>query len=210
MHRLIAVIALSALLAACESGTHPVFSPPPAATPPTETTAAILQPSEVPPELSACLGSGPMDVYITTLANSDQALASRIGAQWEEMRVVGAAAGAISLYSANPAACQAELAATPNSKSLTSFVAVFGDAGEADRAWESGIFGFAAPAPAEIPPGIVRGAGTGLGPSSWTYDRPPVRLACWRRSVFVALVLEVGLDLAAFKSATAAVDARLN
>jgi hypothetical protein len=58
-------------------------------------------------------------------------------------------------------------------------------------------------------PGTARGTGTGLGLNSWTYDRPPLRLACWRKSVFVAFVVVSNLDVAAFKAAAAAVDARL-
>jgi hypothetical protein len=37
-----------------------------------------------------------------------------------------------------------------------------------------------------------------------------VQLACWHKSVFVALVVMTNLDATAFKTATAAVDARLN
>jgi hypothetical protein len=56
----------------------------------------------------------------------------------------------------------------------------------------------------------VRGQGTGLGLSSFTYDRPSVRLACWRRSVYVALVAVSNLDVTTFQAATAAIDPRLN
>jgi hypothetical protein len=64
--------------------------------------------------------------------------------------------------------------------------------------------------PAEIRPGVTRGTATGLGLSSWTYDRAPVQLACWHKSVFVALVVVSNLDAATFKAATTAIDARLN
>jgi hypothetical protein len=37
-----------------------------------------------------------------------------------------------------------------------------------------------------------------------------VKLACWHKSVFVALVVLTNLDANAFKAATSAVDARLN
>jgi hypothetical protein len=87
---------------------------------------------------------------------------------------------------------------------------MFGDEGQADRAWQSGVLGFVPPAPGELPPGLNRGTATGLGLSAWTYERAPVRLACWHKSVFVALVVLTNLDPAAFKTATAAVDARLN
>jgi hypothetical protein len=159
--------------------------------------------------LNVCLGSGPIDVYVTTLANSDAALAARVGAQWEQLRAAGAAAGAISVFAANPVACNAELGATSNAKSITSFIAVFADSGQADRAWNSGVFGFAPPAPGQIVAGVTRGTGTGLGLTSWTYDRGPLKLACWHKSVFVALVVVANLDAAAFKGATAAIDARL-
>jgi hypothetical protein len=210
MRRLIAILALSALVAACQSGTHPVASPLPTPTPRTTATDAILQSADIPAGLTPCLGSGPIDVYLTTLMHSDATLAGRVGAQWEQLRVAGATAGAISLFTASPAACNAELAATSNVKSIAAFVGVFTDPGQADRAWGSGVFGFAPPAPAEIPPGVTRGTATGLGLSSWTYDRAPVQLACWHKSVFIALVVVSNLDAATFKTATASVDARLN
>ena len=84
------------------------------------------------------------------------------------------------------------------------------DEGQADRAWQSGVFGFAPPPPGELVPGLTRGTSTGLGLSSFTYDRPSIRLACWHRSVFVALVAVSNLDLTTFKATTAAIDARLN
>ena len=200
-----------ALMAACQSGSHPVFSPPPPSpSPPTEPTAAILQSSDIPPGLSPCLGSGPIDVYITSLAHADAALAGRVAAQWEQLRVEGATAAAISLFTASPAACSAELGATSNVKSIASLVAIFADSGQADRAWVSGAFGFAPPAPGEILAGVTRGSATGLGLSSWIYDRAPIRLACWHKSVFVALMVVSNLDAAALKAATVAVDARLN
>ena len=200
-----------ALMAACQSGSRPVISPPPPSpSPPTEPTAAVLQSSDIPSGLKPCLGSGPIDVYVTTLAHSDAALAARIAAQWDQLRIAGAPAGAISLFTASPAACSAELGATSNVKSIASLVAVFADSGQADRAWLSGAFGFVPPAPGEILPGVARGSATGLGLSSWTYDRAPIRLACWHKSVFVSVVVANNLDTAAFKTATVAVDGRLN
>jgi hypothetical protein len=130
--------------------------------------------------------------------------------EWQQLGTQGAEDAAISLFAADPAACATELAVTSNTKAAANFVAVFADEGQAERAWESGIFGFVPPAPGQTGPGLVRGTGTGLGSSAWTYDRPSVRLACWRRSVFVSLVILANLDLASFKAATAAVDARLN
>jgi hypothetical protein len=210
VHRLIAILALSAL-AACQSGTHPVSSPtPPSPTPSNLPTAAILQSADVPSGLNVCLGSGPIDVYIVSLAHADPALAARVGTQWQQLVVGGATGGAISLFTASPAACNAELGATSNVKSVTSFVAIFNDAAQADRAWGSGVFGFVPPAPGEILPGVVRGTDTGLGLSSWTYDHANIRLASWHKSVFIALVIVSNLDAAAFKAATVAIDARLN
>jgi hypothetical protein len=210
MRRLIAIFALSALVAACQSGTHPVASPLPTSTPHTTATDAILQSADIPAGLTPCLGSGPIDVYVMTLAHADAALAGQVGAQWEQLRVAGATAGAISLFTASPAACNAELAATSNVKSIAAFVGVFADPGQADRAWGSGVFGFVPPLPAQILPGVTRGTATGLGLSSWTYARAPVQLACWHKSVFVALVVVSSLDVPTFKGATTAIDARLN
>jgi hypothetical protein len=210
VHRLIAILALSALVAACESGTHPVPSPVPTPTPHTEPTAAVLQSTDIPAGLNACLGSGPIDVYLTTLAQADAALAARVGEQWQQLQVAGATAGAVSVFTASLAACKAELGSTTNIKSIASFVAVFENSGQADRAWGSGVFSFVPPAPGQLLPGVTRGTVTGLGLSSWTYDRAPARLAGWHKSVFVALVVASNLDAAAFKAATTAVDARLN
>jgi hypothetical protein len=210
VHRLIAILALSAL-AACQSGTHPVFSPaPPSPTPSNSPTSAILQSADIPSGLKVCLGSGPIDVYLVSLAHSDQALEAKVATQWQQLVNAGATSGAISLFAASPAACNAELGAISNVKSMTSFVAIFADSAQADRAWGSGVFGFVPPTPGEILPGVVRGSETGLGLSSWTYDRANVRLASWHKSVFVALVVASNLDAAAFKAATAAIDARLN
>jgi hypothetical protein len=151
-----------------------------------------------------------MDVYLSLLATADATLASHVTDQWTLMQTRGATAGAISTFAANPSACKAELGATTAVKSISSFVAQFADEGQADRAWQSGVFGFAPPPPGELVPGLTRGTSTGLGISSFTYDRPSVRLACWHRSVFVALVVAGNLDLTAFKAATAAIDPRLN
>jgi hypothetical protein len=204
------VCALVSLAVACQNETHPAFSPVPSPSPHTAPTAAILQSADVPVGLNVCLGSGPMDVYLSVLATADSTLANRLTDQWLRLRTSGATAGAISTFAANASACSAELGATTNVKAMSSFVAQFADEGEADRAWQSGIFGFAPPAQGELLPGLSRGTGTGLGISSFTYDTPGLRLACWHRSVFVALVVVSNLDLTAFKAATAAIDPRLN
>jgi hypothetical protein len=209
--RLIAILGLSILIASCQNSTPVVVvSPSPSPSPHSAPTDSVLQSSEVPAALSPCLGSGPIDVYITTLANADANLAARVANQWEQLRVAGATSGAISLFTSTPAACNAELATTSSGKSITAFVAEFADPGQADRAWQAGVFGFMPPAPGDLPAGVTSGTGTGLGLSSWTYDRPPVHLASWHKSVFVSLVVVSNLDAATFKAATAAIDARLN
>ncbi len=210
MGRFLAVAVLVTLAVACQNQTHPVFSPTPTPTPHTLPTAAILQTADAPVGLSVCPGYGPMDGYLAVLGTTDAALASRLSDQWLRLRSSGATAGAISTFAANPTACRSELGATTSIKAISSFVAQFADEGEADRAWQAGIFGFVPPAPGEVVSGLTRGASTGLGISSFTYDTPGLRLACWRRSVFVALVVASNLDLSAFKSATAAIDPRLN
>ena len=210
MGRLITILTLSALLGACQSTGTPVATPSPSASPHTVVTAAVLQPGEVPAGLTACPASGPIAGYLLSLQGTDPALASRMTDQWQQLRAKGAVNAAISLFTADPTACTAELAATSNVKSAASFVATFSDEGQAERAWGSGVLGFVPPAPGEVAPGLARGAPTGLGLSAWTYDRPSVRLACWRRSVFVSLVVLANLDPTAFKSVTAAIDARLN
>jgi hypothetical protein len=206
-----AILGFSILIASCQNTTPvAVVTPSPSPSPHAAATDAVLQSSEVPAGLSPCLGSGPIDVYITTLMNADPILAARVASQWQQLRVAGATSGAISLFTSTPAACNAELASTSNAKAIAAFVAEFTDSGQADRAWEGGVFGFMPPTPGELPAGVTRGTGTGLGLSSWTYDRPPVRLASWQKSVFVALVVVTNLDAATFKTTTSAIDARLN
>ena len=198
------------LLMACQGDTHPVFSPSPSASPHSQPTAAVLQSGDVPAGLIVCVGSGPMDVYLSVLHGADPTLAARLTGEWTRLQLQGTTAGAISTFTASSPACNTELGAMTNVKGVSSFVARFGDEGQADRAWQSGIFGFAPPAPGAVVPGLTRGTSTGLGISSFTYDRPSVRLACWHRSVFVALVVVSNLDLTTFTAATAAIDPRLN
>jgi hypothetical protein len=209
--RFIGCLALCALCIACQTQTPPVVaSPVPSPSPHTLPTAAILQSGDFPAGLNPCLGSGPIDVYLAALATEDPTVAARVSAQWQQLRAEGAQSGAVSVFAASQPACQAELGAMSSVKAATSFVAIFGDPGQADRAWQSGVFGFAPPPPAEIVPGVTRGTTTGLGLSSFVYSLPPVQLASWHRSLFVALVVVTNLDAATFKAATAAVDARLN
>jgi hypothetical protein len=171
---------------------------------------AVLQVGDIPSGLNLCAGSGPFDAYITSLQASQPALASSLSDEWQSLRTLGAVSAAISLYTSDASACTAELASVAKPESAAAFVAMFRDEGQADRAWQSGVLGFVPPAPGELPPGLNRGTATGLGLSSWTYMRTPVQLACWHKSVFVALVVLTNLDTAAFKTATTAVDARLN
>jgi hypothetical protein len=157
-----------------------------------------------------CAGSGPIAGYLSSLQATDPTLAGRMTEQWQQLRARGAVDGAIAIFAADPAACTAELGVTAKIKSAASVVVVFADDGQSERAWSSGIFGFVPPAPDQVAPGLSRGSGTGLGASSWTYTRPSVQLACWRRSVFVSLLVLTNLDAAAFKAVTSAIDARLN
>ena len=88
MDRLIAILGLSILIASCQNTTPVVVvSPSPSPSPHAAATDAVLQSSEVPAVLSPCLGSGPIDVYITTLANADANLATRVANQWDQLRV---------------------------------------------------------------------------------------------------------------------------
>ena len=211
MGRLPALILLIAFVAACQSIARPLASPTPTPSPSPHTAVAdaVLQVGDIPSGLNLCSGSGPFDAYITNLQASQPALASSLNDEWQSLRTLGAVSAAISLYTSDNSACTAELAAA-KPKSAAAFVAMFRDEGQADRAWQSGVLGFVPPAPGELPPGLNRGTAAGLGLSSWTYMRTPVQLACWHKSVFVALVVLTNLDAAAFKAATAAVDARLN
>ncbi len=212
MSRFPAFIVLIAFVAACQSTARPVASPTPSPSPSPHTAVAdaVLQVGDIPSGLNICPASGPFDAYVASLQGSQPALASSLNDEWQSLRTMGAISAAISLYTSDNSACAAELAAVAKPKSAAAFVAMFRDEGQADRAWQSGVLGFVPPAPGELPPGLNRGTGTGLGLSSWTYTRTPVQLACWHKSVFVALVVLTNLDATAFKTATAAVDARLN
>ena len=211
MSRLLLIIALSAL-AACQTGSQPlpVASPSPSPSPHATATAAILQSGDVPSGLTVCLGSGPIDVYLASVAQADATIGARAGDQWQQMRALGARDAAISIFTSNPSACNAELGATTTARAMVSFVARFDDSGQAHRAWEAGVFGFAPPPANVLVAGVTRGTATGLGLSSFTYERPSVRLASWQRSVFVAVVVASNFDSGTFKAAAITVDARLN
>ena len=197
-------------MVACQNDTHPAFSPAPSLTPHTAPTAAILQPGDVPAAMQVCLGSGPIDVYLSVLTTTAPDLATKEADYWSQLQAKGAMSGAIAVYAADPAACSVELGAAPRVKAITSFVAQFHDEGEADRAWQSGVFGITPTPVGEVINGATRGTSTGLGLSSFVYSRPPVALACWRHSVFVALVVASNVDVTVLKGATAAIDPRLN
>jgi hypothetical protein len=208
--RFIGCLAIVTLAAACQIPTQPAPTPSPAPSPHSTPLAAVLQQADVPAGLESCLASGPIDGYLTTEAGANPSVGAAASAEWTKLRGDGATAAAISIFAADSSACTAELGATVGTKAATSFVAVFDNPGQADRAWSAGVFGFAPPAVGEAAPGITRGSATGLGLSSFTYVSGSVMMACWHHSVFVALVILAHLDAGAFKSATAAVDARLN
>jgi hypothetical protein len=210
--RLTAAVAISLALSACTSplAAPPPPSPLPSPTPHNPVTSTLLEPADLPAPLAQCPGSGPIASYIAATRSANPDLAQRLSRQWNDLKSLGATEAAIGLFAADPSACAAELAAVNNVQSAASLVVAFAEQGQADRAWQAGILGFTPPVPGEVPPGVTRGADTGLGPSSWTYDRTPVRLACWQKNVFVALVVFTNLDATAFKAGTAAVDARLN
>jgi len=208
--RLTAVLALAVSIAACQISSRPAPTPIPSPSPHKPVSSVVLQSADVPSTLTECPASGDIESYLTALKGSDAALANKVEAQWLALKAAGAQEAAISLFASDQSACTKELAAAGPAKAAASVVIAFGDEGQADRAWLSGVFGFAPPAPGEAPPGVTRGAGTGLGPSSWTYSRSPVRLAAWRRTIFVALVVLTNLDGPAFTAAASAVDARIH
>ena len=210
MGRFIAILALTTLLVACQNTTAPAESPSPSPSPHITVSAAVLQPGEVPAGLTACPGSGPIASYLSNLQAADPALGARMTDRWQQLQARGAIDAAISLFAADPATCTAELAITAKIKAAASFVAVFADEGQAERAWTAGILGFLPPAPDQVAPGLVRGTSTGLGVSSWTYSNASVRMACWRKSAFASLLVLANLDAAALQAAAAAIDARLN
>jgi len=198
------------LLISCQNESHPAFSPVPSPSPHISPAAAILQSSEVPPTLTACVGSNQsIDVYVSVMSGFDTTVGQRLSAFWSDLVANGAQSGAISVYAANPVACSAELGAA-SVPALTSVVVRFGDSGQADRAWQAGVFGFTPPAIAQLQAGMTRGTATGLGLSSFTYTRPSVRLATWRRNFYIGLVLAINLDANTFTAATALINARLN
>ena len=209
MSRFISTVALAVLLAACQTTASPP-KPTPSTSFHNTAATAVIQQGEVPGGLTKCPGSGPVAGYLTALQAINAALAASFSDQWKQLQAKGATSAAITLYTYDPTACTGELAASSTTKSLASFVAEFADEGQAERAWGAGVLGFVTPAPGQVAPGILRGSGTGLGVSSWTYTGPQVRLACWRRSVFVSLVILSNLDDGAYKAVTAAIDARLN
>ena len=210
MVRLGALVALVVLIVACQNETHPAFSPAPSPSPHITPANAILQPGEAPAGFTPCVGSNqPIDVYVSVMNGFDTTVGERLATYWNDLVAEGAQSGAISVYSAGDAACSSEFGAA-GVGALTSMVIQFGDAGEAERAWQAGPFGFVPPAVGQLQAGMTRGTATLLGSSSFTYERPSVRLASWRRNFYVALVIATNLDVSTFKAATAQINARLN
>ena len=210
MVRLGALFALVVVLTACQNESHPAFSPAPSPSPHITPAAAILQPDEAPASFTPCVGSNqPIDVYVSVMNGFDTAIGQRLTTYWNDLVADGAQSGAISVYAASDVACSAEFGAA-GVGALTSVVIRFGDSGEADRAWQAGAFGFVPPAVAQLQTGMTRGTATGLGLSSFTYERPSVRLASWRRNFYLALVIATNLDSNTFQAATALINARLN
>src|SRR5437016_12514010 len=119
------MILVACALVPCQTQPHPAFRPIPRPSPHTAATVAILQSGDVPAGLNVCPGSGPIDVYLSVLAGADAALASRESDQWQQLGKEGATQGAIAIFAATPAACNADLGATPNVNAMTSFVARF-------------------------------------------------------------------------------------
>src|SRR5437660_11914312 len=108
------MILVACALVACQTQTHPAFSPIPSPSPHTAATVAILQSGDVPAGLNVCPGSGPIDVYLSVLAGADAALARRESDERQQPGQEGATQGAIPTVAANPPACNAEPGATPN------------------------------------------------------------------------------------------------
>jgi hypothetical protein len=173
-------------------------------------TDVVLQTSEIPHGLGACPGSGPIAGYLTKIRTADAALGLAMTLRWQSLQAIGALDAAITVVGDGGTVCTSELGVTTDNKSVATFAAVFADQGQAERAWSSGVLGFVPPAPDELEPGLIRGTTTSLGVSSWTYTRPSVQLACWRRSVYVVLVIVTNMQPADFTAVTAAIDARIN
>src|SRR5215470_2328276 len=158
------VLAAIAVLTACQNQAQPAASPSPSPTPRTPPTEVVLQQSDIPAGLNACAGNGTIDAYLTALQSSDPTTAGQVTDEWLQLVDGGAKAGAMSVFASAQPACAAELGATTGAKSMASFVALFADEGQADRAWEAGVFGFVPPAPGQLTPGLLVGIATGLGP----------------------------------------------
>ena len=98
------------LLISCQNESHPAFSPVPSPSPHISPAAAILQSTEVPATLTACVGSNQaIDVYVSVMSGFDTSIGQRLGTYWNDLVALGASAGAISVYASNPVACSAEL-----------------------------------------------------------------------------------------------------
>ena len=210
MSRFLASVALTALLVACQSASKPVATVTPSPVKHPAVTDVVLQTSEIPRGLGACPGSGPMAGYLAKLRAADSALGLAMTLRWQQLQAKGALDAAMNVVGDGGTVCTSELGVTTDNKSVASFAAAFADQGQAERAWGSGVLGFVPPAPDQLEPGLVRGTVTGLGVSSWTYSRPSVQLACWRRSVYVVLVVVTNMEAVDFKTVTAAIDARIN
>ena len=180
--------------------------------PPPDPVRVSLQQGDVPAEFGRCPGSGAVDGYLRELRSAGPAAHDELQAAWRDAQSRGAAAGAVSVYASQPAACTARLG-TGDGPSVSTVVVSFRGEAAAAAQYRHGMLGFTTPSEDREVAGLTRGPATGAGRNSWVLERSvrgrALIVGYWERDAVVVLFVAVDADPLRAKQALSAVDRRI-
>jgi hypothetical protein len=172
----------------------------------------VTQSGDVPSDLRRCPVSGPIDGYLEALKAKNRDAYQSLQGGWAQLKAEGAKAGAVAVFTAVPAGCQAPLGAAPG-RSLANVVAVFNDDHAAVNAYGRGVFGFPTPAADEQLPGLSKGVATGLSENGWVVQRVvggrALFVGWWQDRAVVSFLVSADLDSTESIRAAGAVERRI-
>jgi hypothetical protein len=172
----------------------------------------VAQSGDIPSDLRRCPASGPIDRYLEALKAKNRDAYQSLQGGWAELKANGAKSGAIAVFTAAPAGCQAPLGAPPG-RNLANLVAVFSDDHAAASAYGRGIFGFPTPAADEQLPGLSKGLATGLSENAWVVQRVvggrALYVGWWQDRTVVSFLVSADLDSTESVRASGAVERRI-
>lgn len=170
-----------------------------------------LQSGDLPGEFRRCSSSGEIGSYLRVLQARNQTARDELASSWREIQDHGGSQAAVTVYSQQPAACDARLAAG-DGPNVTTVVVRFHNESAASGAYQRGMFGFSTPPEDAEVPGLTRGVATGVGRNAWilqrSVNRRSLMVALWQRHLIAVLFVAVDGDPLHANQAIAAVDRR--